>query len=62
MPITFKCHVHGYRTDREGEATLTLKIPKTERDEGSEVGKKTERTLIVTVFELGEIASVDESA
>lgn len=61
MPITFKAQVWAYKTDREGEATLTVKIPKSERDEGAEVGKKTERTLIMTVFELDEVGESAEA-
>ena len=55
MPVTFRAVVHSYRTDSEGEARLTLNIPSSDHDAGSEVSTKTKRVLFITVLEEHEV-------
>lgn len=49
MPVTFQASVHRYTTDSQGEARLTITIPRSDRHAGVEAAQLTEQTVIVTI-------------
>lgn len=47
--------VFSLRTDKEGECKLTFLIPKSHRDQASEVAKLTEQVVFITVQQEAEV-------
>ena len=55
MPLSFHCRVHRVQSDSDQEITVVLKVPRSDYDHASPLGKMTEHVLIATIFTEEEV-------
>ena len=52
--ISLHCAIHAVRFDKEGEATVTLKVPLSDRAAVLQLTEKTEQVLWMTIDTKGQ--------
>lgn len=58
----FRATVKGLKSDEDLETVITLRVPGSDYDKVSSIGKRTKQVLVIGVFTEDEFLRVDQQA